>query len=101
MSYPALKGLLEAGKEALRYLVISFVAEAGTLVVQTLQAGVNPVTGAITINWAVVEAVAVFSLLTVIGRAVDKFKFVYSKEIIAADDTKVAAANQPSGVIPF
>jgi hypothetical protein len=70
--------------------------------VQTLQSGVNPQTGAVAINWSVVEAVALFSFLTVVGRAIDKFKFIYSKEYSAennaiSDSVKVT----PKGVIPF
>lgn len=99
-SYATLKAVQEAVKEALRYLLLGTLAEGGTLVVQILIAGVNTQTGVIAINWSVVEAVALFAFLTTVGRAVDKFKFIYNKETgLVNPETMVAET--PKGVIPF
>jgi hypothetical protein len=85
----------EAVKEALRYLLLGTIAEGGIVVVQILISGINTQTGVVNVNWSVVGSVALFAFLTVLMRAIDKFKHTYEKEL-NPDLTGVSM-----GVLPF
>lgn len=62
------KALIEAGREMLRLVIIA--------VVPVILTGINTATGSITVDWRVVVAIVLTTLL----RAIEKYSYTLGKE---------------------
>lgn len=94
-SHPNQYSLKEGLKEVGRYLIFGVLMEIVTVVVPVVILGINTATGTIAINWQLVYAVGLTTLLTALLRGVDKFTHARNK-ILFPERT-----GESQGLLPF
>lgn len=87
-----LEAVVEALKEGARVIVIAVLFA----VIPIMQMGIDTTIGTIAIDWNVVKAVALMTILIAVGRMLDKAKHVYLKE--TTPDRK---EGESMGILPW
>lgn len=76
MSKAIENALIEAVKEALRFVLVGLSGS----IIPIAMAGVDTVNGAIMINWLIVSALLLATVLGAVARGIDKFLHEWGKE---------------------